>query len=80
MTTVLPAASAAAESGEETLTAPEASAYQALLDRLNRQSVDRHYEAYTDVDWDGPEMPIDPADPRWELNPDLDPLAATGWY
>jgi hypothetical protein len=80
MTTVLPAASAAAESGEETLTAPEASAYQALLDRLNRQSVDRHYEAYTDVDWDGPEMQIDPADPRWELNPDLDPLAATGWY
>ena len=80
MTTVLPAASAAAESGEETLTAEEPSAYQALLDRLNRQSVDRHYEAYTDVDWDAPEMQIDPSDPRWELDVDLDPLAATAWY
>ncbi|HET6965610.1 MAG TPA: diiron oxygenase [Acidimicrobiales bacterium] len=80
MTTVLPAAEAAAQSDEETLGTPEPTAYQALLDRLNRQSVERHYEAYTDVDWDAPDMQIDPTDPRWELHEDLDPLAATDWY
>jgi hypothetical protein len=55
------------------------SSWEALLDRLNRQSVDRHFEAYRDVPWDDPEYALDPTDPRWELTAD-DPLGATDWY
>jgi hypothetical protein len=54
-------------------------AYAALIDRLSRQSVAKHYDAYADIDWDGPDMAIDPADARWELTVD-DPLGATAWY
>jgi hypothetical protein len=50
-----------------------------LIARLNRMSVEKHYDAYADVDWDAPEMRIDPEDPVWELGPD-EPLSATAWY
>jgi hypothetical protein len=53
------------------------SAFDALVRRLNVQSVRKHFDAYEDVPWD--EHPIDPADPRWELSP-TDPLGATEWY
>jgi hypothetical protein len=66
--------------------APEADAANAsdrawlsLLDRLNHQSVHRHFDAYADVDWDSPELALDPEDPRWELSSD-DPLGQTSWY
>ena len=55
------------------------SAWFSLLDRLNSQSVSRHFDAYADVDWDNPELALDPHDARWELPAD-DPLGATGWY
>ncbi len=51
-----------------------------LLDRLNDLSVHKHFDAYADVDWDSPEYRLDPADPRWELDGDLDPLGGTDWY
>ena len=54
-------------------------AFEALVGRLNRRSVDKHFEAYVDVAWDDPAYRIDPADPRWELSAD-DPLGATEWY
>lgn len=54
-------------------------AYQDLLGRLSRQSVVKHFDAYADVDWDAPEMAIDPEDPRWEVSLD-DPLTKTDWY
>jgi len=54
-------------------------AFEGLVERLNRQSVTKHFEAYVDVPWDDPEFRIDPADPRWELSPD-DALGATAWY
>ncbi len=54
-------------------------AWRALLGRLNRLSVTRHFDAYADVDWDDPKLALDPTDRRWEL-PSSDPLAATGWY
>jgi hypothetical protein len=54
-------------------------AFDALVLRLSRQSVDKHFDAYADVDWDGPEMAIDHRDPRWALW-DLDPLGTTAWY
>jgi hypothetical protein len=54
-------------------------AWLSLLDRLNHQSVHRHFDAYADVDWDSPELELDPEDPRWELSSD-DPLGQTSWY
>jgi len=51
-----------------------------LLDRLNDLSVHKHFDAYGDIAWDDPEYRLDPTDPRWELDPELDPLGATDWY
>jgi len=50
-----------------------------LVRRLSRQSVEKHFDAYVDVEWDVPEHAIDPTDPRWELL-DFDPIAHTAWY
>ena len=54
-------------------------AWLSLLGRLSRQSVVRHFDAYADIDWDSPEMALDPEDARWELPAD-DPLGGTAWY
>jgi hypothetical protein len=54
-------------------------AWRHLIDKLNRQSVSRHFDAYLDVDWDGAVMALNPEDPRWELSVD-DTLGATTWY
>jgi hypothetical protein len=62
----------------DTTPAPD-EAWLSLLERLNRQSLTKHFNAYTDVDWDSPDMALDPEDPRWELRGD-DPLGATAWY
>ena len=59
--------------------ASETESYVALLARLSRLSVTKHFDAYADVDWDAPGNAIDPADPRWEQAPDR-PLGATVWY
>ena len=53
--------------------------YGALVARLSRQSVTKHFDAYADVDWDAADAGIDHADPRWELPPDR-PFGATAWY
>ncbi|HEX3947024.1 MAG TPA: diiron oxygenase [Acidimicrobiales bacterium] len=57
----------------------QAGTFEAQVGRLNRQSVDRHFDAYADVDWESAELTVDPTDPRWVLW-DTDPLAQTGWY
>jgi len=57
---------------------PEAT-FRSIVDRLSRQSVERHFDAYADVDWDSPEMSVRQDDPRWALWDD-DPLAGTRWY
>ena len=54
-------------------------AWLSLLGRLSRQSVSRHFDAYADIDWDSPDMALDPEDPRWELAAG-DPLGGTAWY
>jgi hypothetical protein len=64
---------------ERTEVATDTEAWRGLVDRLNRQSVDKHFDAYADVAWDAPEMRIDPHDPRWELT-ERDPLGRTDWY
>jgi hypothetical protein len=40
-------------------------AYVALVERLSRQSVEKNFDPYVDIDWDHPDMAIDAADPRW---------------
>jgi hypothetical protein len=50
-----------------------------LVQRLSRQSVVKHFDAYADIPWDDPGYAIDPADPRWELSSDS-PLGGTAWY
>lgn len=51
----------------------------AMITRLSKQSIDKRFEAYVDIDWDDPAHAIDPADPRWALW-DFDPLGSTDWY
>jgi hypothetical protein len=49
------------------------------LQRLSQASVDRHFDAYLDVDWDSAGKRFDLEDPGWTL-PSWDPLARTAWY
>ncbi|MHB8439274.1 MAG: AurF N-oxygenase family protein [Acidimicrobiales bacterium] len=49
------------------------------VERLSRQSVEKHFDAYVDVAWDDPDMAIDPTDPRFD-SWDFDPLASTEWF
>lgn len=49
-----------------------------LVERLSRQSVDKHFAAYEDIPWDDPEYAIDPKDPRWAQVDEA--LRATDWY
>jgi P-aminobenzoate N-oxygenase AurF len=53
--------------------------FTALLGRLSRQSVVKHFDAYADIDWDHPDNAIDPRDPRWQLDSG-NGLAGTDWY
>jgi P-aminobenzoate N-oxygenase AurF len=67
----------ASEDEEEEESRPDA--FEALVARLSRQSVTKHFDAYADVPWDEEAYRIEPEDPRWELPAD-DPLGATEWY
>jgi hypothetical protein len=53
--------------------------FTVMVGRLNRLSVERHFDAYADIDWDDAALALDPADPRFEL-PAVDPLRHTDWY
>jgi hypothetical protein len=53
--------------------------YLGVIDRLNKASVDKHWEAYADIPWDDPEFTVDKNDPRWVL-PEFDRLGETAWY
>src|SRR5256714_4566494 len=50
-----------------------------MVGRLNKLSVERHFDAYADIDWDAPDLALDPTDSRFEL-PAIDPLRHTDWY
>ena len=54
-------------------------AFQNLVDRLNKQSVDKHFDAYVDVPWDEPGYEIDPADPRWAAGV-TEKFAGADWF
>ena len=64
---------------EERASGKRRESYASLVERLSRQSVVKHFDAYADIEWDSPEFAIDPADPRWQLGED-DVLGATAWY
>ncbi|MBT2210949.1 diiron oxygenase [Actinomadura sp. NEAU-AAG7] len=57
----------------------DAKSYLGVIDRLNRASVDKHWEAYADIPWEDPEFAVDKNDPRWVLPP-FDRLGETAWY
>ena len=40
-------------------------AFAGLVDRLNRQSVEKHHDAFLDIAWDDPDYAIDPTDTRF---------------
>lgn len=54
--------------------------YFERVEALSRATVRRRFDPYVDIDWDAPENALDEHDPRWELDPDSAPLAATDWY
>jgi hypothetical protein len=51
----------------------------AVIRRLSQKSVEKHFDAYLDIDWNAPSHVIDPRDPRFELSAE-DPLSDTDWY
>lgn len=53
--------------------------YQERLRTLSEASVDQHFDAFADIDWDHPDYAIDPTDERWIL-PEADVLGRHPWY
>ncbi|MGH9111457.1 MAG: AurF N-oxygenase family protein [Acidimicrobiales bacterium] len=53
-------------------------AFYTMAARLSRLSVDKHFDAYGDVDWDAPDMRVDATDARWTSM--LDSVVDTDWY
>jgi hypothetical protein len=53
--------------------------FTVMVARLNKLSVERHFDAYADIDWDDPALALEPTDPRFELGA-IDPLRHTDWY
>ncbi len=46
---------------------------------MSEASVDLHFDAFKDIDWDHPDYAVDPTDPRWIL-PEADVLGRHPWY
>jgi hypothetical protein len=53
--------------------------YEDTLRVLSEASVERCFNAFKDVDWDSPQLAVDPRDERWIL-PEVDLLGAHPWY
>jgi hypothetical protein len=53
--------------------------YVETLATLSESSVRRHFDPYTDIDWDAPEFSVTQNDPRWVLST-IDPLGRHPWY
>jgi len=58
----------------------DATDYEERVETLSRATSRLRFDPYADVDWDAPENALDPDDPRWQLDPETSPLAATQWY
>ncbi|MEU4833746.1 diiron oxygenase [Streptosporangium sp. NPDC023615] len=55
------------------------SAYEAVIERLSKASVDKHWEPYVDIPWDDEDFLVVQDDQRWEL-PEVDRLGGHPWY
>jgi hypothetical protein len=55
------------------------SAFTTMLGRLEKLSVEKHFDAYADIPWDDQDHLVVPGDPRFRL-PSSDPIAMTDWY
>ncbi|MCW2513329.1 MAG: P-aminobenzoate N-oxygenase AurF [Mycobacterium sp.] len=55
-------------------------AYLESVESLTRATARLHFDPFVDIDWDAPENALDANDPRWQLDPETNPLAATEWY
>jgi hypothetical protein len=53
--------------------------YAERLQTLSEASVEQHFDAFADIDWDHPDFAIDPTDERWVL-PQADVLGRHPWY
>jgi len=53
--------------------------YYDTLRTLSQASVDQHFDAFKDIDWDGPDLAVIGHDERWILN-DADELGRHPWY
>ncbi|WP_345272239.1 diiron oxygenase [Nocardioides nanhaiensis] len=53
--------------------------YEDRLRTLSEASVEQHFDAFLDIDWDNPDFAIDPTDERWIL-PEADVLGRHAWY
>lgn len=53
--------------------------YEERLQTLSEASVEQHFDAFADIDWDSPELAIDENDERWIL-PETDVLGRSAWY
>jgi hypothetical protein len=53
--------------------------YYDTLRTLSLASVDQHFEAFKDIDWDSPELRVEPGDERLILT-DADEIGASDWY
>lgn len=56
-----------------------AKSYEDRLRTLSEASVERHFDAFVDIDWDHPDCAIRLDDTRWIL-PEVDVLGRTEWY
>ncbi|WP_067569807.1 AurF N-oxygenase family protein [Nocardia acidivorans] len=54
--------------------------YAEKLLLLSQGSVDRHFDPFTDIDWDHPDFAVDPSDGRWILPKAGDIFARHPWY
>lgn len=53
--------------------------YEQRLRTLSEASVNQHFDAFLDIDWEHPDFAIDPNDERWIL-PEADVLGRHPWY
>ncbi|HET9420898.1 MAG TPA: diiron oxygenase, partial [Nocardioides sp.] len=53
--------------------------YEDRLRTLSEASVHQHFDAFLDIDWEHPDLAVDPTDERWIL-PEADVLGRHPWY
>ncbi|RDH76994.1 diiron oxygenase [Mycolicibacterium moriokaense] len=54
--------------------------YSERVKALSEATARLRFDPWVDIDWDAPENALDDDDPRWQLDPETSPLAATEWY